>query len=223
VSNTFRKSEQLGSVTDQSFPAYSDYVAALRRIERTTFDNSKEIVRRQIDELSRRAEIPEGVRIAVTEYADANKLGGRGIRMRSEITALLYIFSKNDNRVNKPLNELCEATGTQKRIVGRYITRLVLYGNLSIANRTAEEYLTMIGSKLSLEKELVQKGKELIAAFRKTEPSGITPRSLAASALALADRRDGHNYTQKQFAEAIGLKEYTVREDSTRMRKALGT
>jgi transcription initiation factor TFIIIB Brf1 subunit/transcription initiation factor TFIIB len=151
----------------------------LRRIERTTFDNSKEVVRRQIKELSHKADIPEGVRIAVTEYAEANNLGGRGVRRRAEITALLYIFSKNDRRVNKPLNELCEATGTEKRIVNRYITKFVLYGHIAIANRTAEEYLTMIGSKLSLEKELVQKGKELIAAFRKTEPTGITPRSLA--------------------------------------------
>jgi transcription initiation factor TFIIIB Brf1 subunit/transcription initiation factor TFIIB len=194
---------------------------ALRRIERTTFDSSKEMVRRQIDELSHKAEIPEGVRIAVTEYAEANKLGGRSTRKRAEITALLYIFSKNDRRVNKPLNELCEATGTEKRTVSRYITKYVLYGNITIANRTAEEYLTMIGSKLSLDKELVYKGKELIDAFRKAEPTGITPRSLAASALALADRLDGHNYTQKQFAEAIGVKEYTVREDSLRMRKAL--
>ena len=133
----------------------SDYVAALRRIERTTFNNSKEVVRRQIDELSHKAEIPEGVRIAVTEYAEANKLGGRGTRMRAEIAALLYIFSKNDKRVNKPLNELCEATGTEKRIVSRYITKFVLYGHVAIANRTVEEYLTMIGSHLSLDKELV--------------------------------------------------------------------
>jgi transcription initiation factor TFIIIB Brf1 subunit/transcription initiation factor TFIIB len=193
----------------------------LRRIERTTFGNSKEVVRRQIDELSHKAEIPERVRIAVTEYAEANKLGGRGTRKRAEITALLYIFSKNDRRVNKPLSGLCEDTGTEKRTVSRYITKLVLYGNITIANRTAEEYLTMIGSKLSLEKGLVQKGKELMAAFRKTGPTEITPRSLAASALALADRVDGHNYTQKQFAEAIGLKEYTVREDSIKMRRAL--
>ena len=124
--------------------------------------------------------------------------------------------------MNKPLNELCEATGTEKRIVSRYITKLVLYGNVAIANRTAEEYLSMIGSKLSLDKELVRKGRELIAAFRRTEPTGITPRSLAASALALADRLDGHKYTQKQFATAIGIKEYTVREDSIRMRNALG-
>jgi transcription initiation factor TFIIIB Brf1 subunit/transcription initiation factor TFIIB len=199
----------------------SDYVAALRRIEKTTFDNSKEVVRRQIDELSKKAEIPEGVRIAVTDYAEANNLGGRGVRKRAEITALLYIFSKNDNRVNKPLNELCEATGTEKRTVGRYITKLVLQGNVAIANRTAEDYLTVIGSKLSLEKELVQKGTEFITAFRKTGPTGITPRSLAAAALALADRLDGHNYTQKQFAEAIGLKEYTVREGSIRIGKVL--
>jgi transcription initiation factor TFIIIB Brf1 subunit/transcription initiation factor TFIIB len=159
LTNAFRKSEGLGSVSDQHFPANSDYLMALRRIERTTFDSSKEVVRRQIDELSHKAKIPEGVRIAVTEYAEANKPGGRGIRKRAEITALLYIFSKNDKRVNKPLNELCEATGTEKRIVSRYITKLVLYGNVTIANRTPEEFLTMIGSKLSLDKELVQKGK----------------------------------------------------------------
>ena len=85
LTSTFRKSEGLGSVSDQHFPANSDYLVALRRIERTTFDNSKEVVRRQIDELSHKAGIPEGVRIAVTEYAEANTLGGRvlGSALRS--------------------------------------------------------------------------------------------------------------------------------------------
>jgi hypothetical protein len=53
--------------------------------------------------------------------------------------------------------------------------------------------------------------RALIATFRKIEPSGTTPRSLAASVLALADRLNGHSYTQKQFAEAIRLEGKTMR------------
>ena len=143
------------------------------------------------------------------------------MRKREEVAALLYIFSKNDPRVNKSIEEICEATSADRHLVGRYIKEFVLYGDLTLQNRRPEEYLSWLGSKLSVNRELLDKGREFISAFRKTEPTGITPRSLAASALDLALRENGHEFTQGQLATAIGLKEYTVREDSMRMKRAL--
>ncbi len=198
-------------------------MAGLKRVERTTLGQTSSRIDALIEELAEKASVPEGVRNAVVEYNGGHRIEGRGMRRREAVAALLYIFSKNDLRLNKSINEICEATGADRRLVGRYLVRFTLYGDLELQSRKSEEYLSWLGSKMSASKELVDKGREIITAFRKAEPSGITPRSVAASALYLAARQNGHEFTQGQLASAIGLKEYTVREDSLRMKKALAT
>src|SRR5208282_1365111 len=135
----------------------------------TTLGPSSTAIETLVEEFSKKAVIHEGIRNSVIEYNSIHRIEGRGMRRREAVAALLYIFSKNDLRVNKSIDEICEATCTERRTVGRYILRFTLYGDLELQNRRPEEYLSWLGSKLSVSKELVDKGREIITAFRKAE------------------------------------------------------
>jgi transcription initiation factor TFIIIB Brf1 subunit/transcription initiation factor TFIIB len=84
-----------------------------------------------------------------------------------------------------------------------------------------EEYVAAYGSKMNLAKEVIERGSEIAGMFRKTAFSSMTPRAIAASSLYLANREKGKKYTQGEIGKVFGLAEYTVREDSIKVKKAL--
>ena len=74
---------------------------------------------------------------------------------------------------------------------------------------------------LNVSHEVIGQGVEIARHYRETSITSITPRTIAASALYLACRENGHDFTQREIAHTFGLAEYTVREISGRINKSL--
>jgi transcription initiation factor TFIIIB Brf1 subunit/transcription initiation factor TFIIB len=74
---------------------------------------------------------------------------------------------------------------------------------------------------MNLAKEVIERGSEIAILFRKSAFTSMTPKAIAASALYLANRERDREYTQGDIGKVFGLAEYTVREDSLKVRKAL--
>lgn len=83
----------------------SEFVASLKRVERITLGPAT-IINTIVKDLSVRADIPEGIRNSVIDYSSQHKIEGFRMKRREVLAALLYIFSKNDPRVNKSIGEI---------------------------------------------------------------------------------------------------------------------
>lgn len=160
--NPFIRSEKLGSFINWGSCGSSELVASLKRVERTCIGPSNTATETLIAELSEKANIPEGVKNSVLEYSKTHGIGGRGMRRKEAIAALLFIFSKKDPRVNKTLNEICEATSTNRQRVGRYLIQLTLDNGLTLEQRTPEHYLRKYGGTLKLSDHMIERTVELI-------------------------------------------------------------
>jgi transcription initiation factor TFIIIB Brf1 subunit/transcription initiation factor TFIIB len=79
----------------------------------------------------------------------------------------------------------------------------------------------MYGPKLRPSRDVIERAKELAEIFRKSEHNSTSPVSVGAGALYAASEEKGAGYTQRKIAEHFGLAEYTVREDSIKIRKSL--
>lgn len=172
-------------------------------------------------DLSDKIGAPECIMDSVIQYRLRHRESMKRFHQRETVAALLFVYSKNYLRNGMSLKVLCETVGADRIRTGRYLTRIVLDGGLTVRYKSPEEYVQVYGPRLNVGKEVVERSIKLIRRYREFSPLSANPRTIGASALYLACRENGHRHTQHEIADTFGIVEYTLRENCGRMRNCL--
>ncbi len=146
----------------------------------------------------------------------------RGRSMESVITALLYIVARKQN-TPRTLDEISEASGIEKREIGRAYRYVARELDLRILPAKAQDYLPRFAAKLQLSGEVQAKARELIESAKEQDLlSGKGPTGVAAAALYIAAVLLGEKRTQREVAEIVGVTEVTIRNRYKELVSKLG-
>lgn len=145
----------------------------------------------------------------------------RGRSIESVIAALLYAVCRK-MKTPRILEEITEASGVEKREVGktyRYVARRL---NMRILPPLPKDYVPRFASMLGLSDKTQAKAIRLLEQAKKFEAtSGKGPTGIAAAALYIAGVLEGEKRTQREIADAIGVTEVTIRNRFKEMVKKL--
>jgi len=215
--------ETLGSIPDPTFSGSTHGIlGSLKRVGVMGLpdwsDASWEML---VRETSRRLGTPGHVAQAVSDFRARHRECFQRLRRREAVSALFYVFVKCNPRDTKSLDDICEVTGADRQRTGKYLRRFIIDNGLKTQHKQSEDYISQLASKLGASSQMIERSIELVRQYRKTSFDTITPRSLGACALYLASREGGSRCTQREVGNAFGVAEYTVRENSIKMKKVL--
>ena len=135
----------------------------------------------------------------------------RGRSMESVVAGALYAACRRHD-VPRTLDELSEASGIEKKEIGRtyrFITREL---GIKILPRNPSDYIARFASALKLSAETQSKSVEIIEKAQGVElTSGRGPTGIAAAALYVAALINGEKRTQREVADVAGVTEVTIR------------
>ena len=135
----------------------------------------------------------------------------RGRSMESVVAGALYAACRRHD-VPRTLDELGEASGIEKKEIGRtyrFITREL---GISILPSNPADYIARFCSSLKLGPETQSKSVEILEAAQKHElTSGRGPTGIAAAALYVSALMHGEKRTQREVADVAGVTEVTIR------------
>ncbi len=135
----------------------------------------------------------------------------RGRSMESVVAGALYAACRR-HEVPRTLDELSEASGIEKKEVGRtyrFITR-----ELAITTLPSNpiDYIPRFSSSLKLSPKTQSKAVEIIEQAQGAElTSGRGPTGIAAAGLYVAALINGEKRTQREVADVAGVTEVTIR------------
>ncbi|MFA5176265.1 MAG: transcription initiation factor IIB [Candidatus Nanoarchaeia archaeon] len=145
----------------------------------------------------------------------------RGRSMESVVAGALYAACRR-NEVPRTLDELSEASGIEKKEVGRtyrFITREL---GIRILPSDPVDYLPRFVSALKLSADAQSKAVELLQKATKAElTSGRGPTGIAAAALYVAALLNNEKRTQREVADVAGVTEVTIRNRYKELLKEL--
>ncbi len=135
----------------------------------------------------------------------------RGRSMESVVAGSLYAACRSHD-VPRTLDELSEASGIEKKEIGRtyrFITREL---GIKIMPSNPADYIARFASSLRLSAETQSKAIEILEQAQKSElTSGRGPTGIAAAALYVAALMHGEKRTQREVADVAGVTEVTIR------------
>lgn len=135
----------------------------------------------------------------------------RGRSMESVVAGALYAACRRHD-VPRTLDELSEASGIEKKEIGRtyrFITREL---RIKILPSNPADYIARFASALKLTAETQSKSVEIIEQAQAVElTSGRGPTGIAAAALYVAALINGEKRTQREVADVAGVTEVTIR------------
>ena len=135
----------------------------------------------------------------------------RGRSMESVVAGALYAACRR-HEVPRTLDEMGEASGIEKKEIGRtyrFITREL---EISIKPSNPSDYIPRFASALKLSPETQSKSVEILEMARDVElTSGRGPTGIAAAALYVASLIHGEKRTQREVADVAGVTEVTIR------------
>lgn len=135
----------------------------------------------------------------------------RGRSMESVVAGALYAACRRHD-VPRTLDELSEASGIEKKEIGRtyrFVTREL---GISIMPSNPADYIARFSSSLKLSAETQSKSVEILEKAQKAElTSGRGPTGIAAAALYVAALIHGEKRTQREVADVAGVTEVTIR------------
>ncbi len=135
----------------------------------------------------------------------------RGRSMESVVAGSLYAACRRHD-VPRTLDELSEASGIDKKEVGRtyrFITREL---GISILPSNPADYIARFASSLKLSAETQSRAIEILEKAQKGElTSGRGPTGIAAAALYVSALIHGEKRTQREVADVAGVTEVTIR------------
>ncbi|MDK2907954.1 MAG: transcription initiation factor [Candidatus Woesearchaeota archaeon] len=135
----------------------------------------------------------------------------RGRSMESVVAGSLYAACRR-HEVPRTLDELSEASGIDKKEIGRtyrFITREL---EIKILPSNPVDYLARFVSSLKLSPETQSLAVEVLNKAQKAElTSGRGPTGIAAAALYVAALINGEKRTQREVADVAGVTEVTIR------------
>ena len=135
----------------------------------------------------------------------------RGRSMESVVAGAVYAACRS-HEVPRTLDELSEASGIDKKEVGRtyrFITREL---GLNILPSNPMDYISRFASALDLSPKTQSKAIDILDKAQKAElTSGRGPTGIAAAALYVAALIHGEKRTQREVADVAGVTEVTIR------------
>ncbi len=135
----------------------------------------------------------------------------RGRSMESVVAGSLYAACRRHD-VPRTLDELSEASGIEKKEIGRtyrFITREL---QIKILPSNPSDYIARFASALKLSAETQSKSVEIIEKAQAVElTSGRGPTGIASAALYVAALINGEKRTQREVADVAGVTEVTIR------------
>ncbi len=135
----------------------------------------------------------------------------RGRSMESVVAGSLYAACRRHD-VPRTLDELSEASGIEKKEIGRtyrFVTREL---GIKILPSNPADYIARFTSSLRLSAETQSKAIEILESAMKSElTSGRGPTGIAAAALYVAALINGEKRTQREVADVAGVTEVTIR------------
>ena len=135
----------------------------------------------------------------------------RGRSMESVVAGALYAACRRHD-VPRTLDELSEASGIEKKEIGRtyrFVTREL---GITILPSNPADYIARFASALKLSAETQSKSIEILEQAQKAElTSGRGPTGIAAAALYVAALMHGEKRTQREVADVAGVTEVTIR------------
>ncbi len=135
----------------------------------------------------------------------------RGRSMESVVAGALYAACRR-HEVPRTLDELSEASGIDKKEVGRtyrFITREL---GIRILPSNPVDYIPRFASALKLSAETQSKSVEILEMAENSElTSGRGPTGIAAASLYVAALLNNEKRTQREVADIAGVTEVTIR------------
>jgi len=149
---------------------------------------------------------------AARSYAMAIQRGlVRGRSMESVVAGALYAACRR-HEVPRTLDELSEASGIDKKEIGRtyrFVTREL---GIRILPSNPVDYIARFASALKLSAETQSKAVEILEQAQNSElTSGRGPTGIAAASLYVAALINNEKRTQREVADIAGVTEVTIR------------
>ncbi len=145
----------------------------------------------------------------------------RGRSMESVVAGALYAACRR-HEVPRTLDELSEASGIDKKEIGRtyrFITREL---GIRILPSNPVDYIARFASALKLSAETQTKAVEILEKAQKAElTSGRGPTGIAAASLYVAALINNEKRTQREVADVAGVTEVTIRNRYKELLKEL--
>jgi transcription initiation factor TFIIB len=135
----------------------------------------------------------------------------RGRSMESVVAGALYAACRR-HEVPRTLDELSEASGIEKKEIGRtyrFVTREL---GIKILPSNPADYIARFASSLKLTAETQSKAVEILEKAQLSElTSGRGPTGIAAASLYVSALIHGEKRTQREVADVAGVTEVTIR------------
>jgi transcription initiation factor TFIIB len=177
----------------------------------------------ELSQFSEKLSVPdavaeEGARICMRGLERGLKKG----RSHSQIAASSLYAACRERGFPRTLDDVAAVSSVRRDDIAKCYRLLVNEFDLKIPVPDPAEYLTRLASRLNVGQEVEANALEMLSGAQKAGISaGKDPIGLAASAVYLASLLDGLNMTQARAADAAGVTEVTVRNQSKRLRKVL--
>lgn len=179
----------------------------------TAIERNLKVALAELKRISSFLKLPKSVEEeAASVYRRAVQKGlVRGRSMESVVAGALYAACRRHD-VPRTLDEMGEASGIEKKEIGRtyrFVTREL---EISIKPSNPADYIPRFASALKLTPETQSKSVEILEMARDIElTSGRGPTGIAAAALYVASLIHGEKRTQREVADVAGVTEVTIR------------
>jgi transcription initiation factor TFIIB len=135
----------------------------------------------------------------------------RGRSMESVVAGAIYAACRR-HEVPRTLDELSEASGIEKKEIGRTYRFATRELGISIRPSNPADYIARFASSLKLSPETQSKSVEILEKAHRAElTSGRGPTGIAAAALYVSALLHGEKRTQREVADVAGVTEVTIR------------
>lgn len=179
----------------------------------TAIERNLKLALAELKRVSSYLKLPKAVEEEAAKiYTQAVQKGlVRGRSMESVVAGALYA-SCRCHEVPRTLDELAEASGIDKKEIGRtyrFVTREL---GISILPSNPADYIARFTSALKLSAETQSKAVEILEEAQANElTSGRGPTGIAAAALYVSALLHGEKRTQREVADVAGVTEVTIR------------
>lgn len=154
------------------------------------------------------------------EAVDRGLVRGRSIE--SVIAALVYAVARQFN-TPRTLDEIAEASGIEKREIGRTYRYIARELGLRILPSDSKDFVPRFCSMLNLSDKVQAKAVEILGKAKKLDiTSGKGPTGVAAAAIYIACVLHGEKRTQREVASIVSVTEVTIRNRYKELVERLG-
>ena len=162
--------------------------------------------------------------------AEAARIRARGLeralargRTVAEITASALYAACREKEVPATLDDVAAASGVSRDAIARCYRLLVNELEMEIPVLDPAEYLAKVASGAKMIADVRARALEMLHRAEKAGvAAGVDPLGITGSVLYMAAALEGQKLTQRSAADAAGVTEVTIRNQSKRLRKALG-